>query len=85
MKNAGNLKSGRRGTSVPTNVSLDSLLVAEARELGVNISRASAAGLKDAVSKARAERWLEENRSALNSSNDFVGKHGLPLKSLRLF
>jgi antitoxin CcdA len=75
----------RRGTSVATNVSLDVSLVAEARELGVNISRASAAGLEEAVAKARADRWLENNRSALNSSNAFVGKSGLPLKSLRLF
>lgn len=75
----------RRGRSVATNVSLDAALVAEARQLGVNISRASAIGLHDAVAKARTERWLEENRSALHSSNHFVGQFGLPLKALRLF
>lgn len=27
----------------------------------------------------RAETWLAENRAALESSNAFVAKHGLPL------
>lgn len=27
----------------------------------------------------RAESWLAENRAALESSNAFVAKHGLPL------
>jgi antitoxin CcdA len=66
-------------------VSLDCDLVAEARELGVNISRASAAGLEMAVADARAERWLADNRDALSSSNAFVDEHGLPLQSLRQF
>jgi antitoxin CcdA len=74
---------GRR--TVATNVSLDPALVAEARKLGVNISQASAAGLEKAVSQARAERWLEENRSALHWWNAYVAEHGLPLKNLRQF
>jgi antitoxin CcdA len=74
-----------RGKSVPTNVSLDSSLVAEARELGVNISRAASLGLEEAVASARAERWLRENGSALDSSNAYVEAHGLPLDALRQF
>ena len=76
----------RRPTrSAPTNVSLDAALVAEARELGVNISRASAAGLEIAVAKARAERWVQENQAALLSSNAYIEAHGLPLKKMRQF
>ena len=74
-----------RGRTIATNVSLDSDLVIEARELGVNISRASTLGLENAVAKARAERWLEENRSALESSSAFADSHDLPLQSLRRF
>lgn len=66
-------------------MTLDTELVAEARELGVNISRASAVGLENAVAKARAERWLRENGPALRSSNAFVEARGLPLKSMRQF
>lgn len=69
----------------PTNVSLDAALVEEAKELGVNISLASAWGLEQAVKKARAERWLEENREALNAYNAYVAEHGLPLAKYRLF
>jgi antitoxin CcdA len=75
----------RRGRSTPTNVSLDSALVAEARELGINISQASARGLEQAVAAARAARWAEENRAAIESSNAFVETRGLPLQSLRRF
>jgi antitoxin CcdA len=86
MNSTGHLRRTRtRDKSVPTNVTLDASLVAEARELGVNISQASAAGLERAVANARAERWLEENRSALQASNAYVEAHGLPLKSMRRF
>lgn len=68
-----------------TNVSLDAALVEEAKKLGVNISLASASGLEQAVKKARAERWLEENKAALESSNAWIEKHGLPLAKYRLF
>jgi antitoxin CcdA len=74
-----------RGRSTPTNVSINAELVAEARALGVNISRASAAGLEAAVAEARAEQWLRENRAALEASNAYVEARGLPLASLRQF
>ncbi|EAV41487.1 hypothetical protein SIAM614_30291 [Stappia aggregata IAM 12614] len=60
-------------------------LVGSAKELGVNISQAAEEGIRRAVSEARAERWKQENQAALNSSNDFVDQHGLPLETSRLF
>lgn len=69
----------------PTNVSLDVALVEEAKALDVNISLAAAKGLQEAVAKRRAERWLEENKAALESSNAWVEKHGLPLAKYRMF
>lgn len=69
----------------PTNVSLDAALVEEAKALGVNISLASAWGLEQAVKKARGERWLEENREALDAYNAYVAANGLPLAKYRLF
>lgn len=73
------------GKCVATNVSLDAALVMEARELGVNISKASVAGLEIAVAKARREQWLEENKAALESWNDYLDANGLPLSGLRQF
>jgi antitoxin CcdA len=53
--------------------------------LGVSISQASNRGLEEAVKKARAEKWLEENKAALESSNAWVEANGLPLEKYRLF
>ena len=74
-----------RGITRPTNVSLNASLVDEAKSLGVNISLAAAAGLEQAVATRRAERWLEENSCALDSSNEWMEANGLPLADLRLF
>ncbi len=32
-----------------------------------------------------AKIWLRENKAALDSSNEFVEKHGLPLEKYRQF
>ncbi|HYP30470.1 MAG TPA: type II toxin-antitoxin system CcdA family antitoxin [Burkholderiaceae bacterium] len=69
----------------PTNISIAPALVAEARELGVNLSQAAEVGIAEAVARRRQERWLEENREALESSNAFVEEHGLPLERHRVF
>jgi antitoxin CcdA len=68
-----------------TNVSLDAALVDEAKALGVNISLASARGLEEAVKKARAKHWLEENSAALEAYNAYVAERGLPLTKYRRF
>lgn len=68
-----------------TNVSLDSAFVAEAKALGINISQACERGLVETVKEARAALWQEENREAIESSNAYVEKNGLPLAKHRLF
>jgi antitoxin CcdA len=69
----------------PTNVSLDTRLIAEAKALGVNISRACERGLAEQVAEARSAQWLAENEAAIASSNAHVEQHGLPLAGSRLF
>ncbi len=68
-----------------TNVSLAETLIAEAKALHINVSQAAEAGLARAVAEKRVELWLEENREAIESSNDYVGRHGLPLERFRMF
>lgn len=68
-----------------TNLTLAVRLVAEARELGVNVSQAAEVGIAAAVAGRRQQRWLDENRDALESSNAFVEQHGLPLAKYRNF
>ncbi|HWT12096.1 MAG TPA: type II toxin-antitoxin system CcdA family antitoxin [Allosphingosinicella sp.] len=67
------------------NVTVRPEYVTEARELGINLSEAFERGLTEAIARARAERWMEENREALDSYNRFVERDGLPLEDLRLF
>jgi len=42
-------------------------------------------GLDRAIAEKRAEVWLQENRDALQSSNDYVERNGLPLAKYRQF
>lgn len=68
-----------------TNVSLGAALLSEAKTLNINVSQAAEAGLARAVAEKRAELWLEANHQALESSNAYVERHGLPLASHRQF
>lgn len=68
-----------------TNVSLAETLVAEAKALRINVSQAAEAGLARAVAEKRAALWIKENREAIESSNEYVEKRGLPLEQFRMF
>ena len=72
-------------TRKPTNLSLDQKLLADAKSLKINLSRAAEAGIRDAVAESKAKIWKRENRKALDSSNAFVKENGLPLSDLRQF
>ena len=72
-------------TRKPTNLSLDANLLIEAKALKVNLSRAAEDGVRSAVAAAKAEQWMAENDSAIQSSNAYVDKHGLPLDRYRQF
>ncbi|NGX16814.1 type II toxin-antitoxin system CcdA family antitoxin [Wenzhouxiangella sp. XN24] len=74
-----------KSTRKPTNLSLDSALLKEAKALGINVSRAAEAGIAEAVRLHKQERWLKENATALASSNSYVEANGLPLARHRQF
>jgi antitoxin CcdA len=67
------------------NLSIDANVLADAKALDINVSRAAETGIAEAVRKEKGRRWLEENREALESSNAWVEKHGLPLAKYRQF
>jgi antitoxin CcdA len=67
------------------NASIDAALIQEAKALGINISRAAEEGIAKAVKAEKTRRWQEENREAIESSNDYVKRNGLPLAKYRLF
>ncbi|HEV8034940.1 type II toxin-antitoxin system CcdA family antitoxin [Yoonia sp.] len=68
-----------------TNLTIDPVLLDEARALNINLSATFEASLRDAVRARKAAAWLEENRAAIQSSNEWVEKHGLPLEKYRQF
>lgn len=74
-----------RSVRKPTNLSLDSALLKEAKALGINVSRSAEAGILEAVKRHKQERWLKDNITALASSNAFVEANGLPLARHRQF
>ena len=69
----------------PTNVSIDARLVADAKALGINVSRASEEGLARELKAERERRWLEENREAIAAYNEWVDNNELPLARYRRF
>ncbi|WP_349436718.1 type II toxin-antitoxin system CcdA family antitoxin [Pararhizobium sp. A13] len=69
----------------PANLSLDSNLVSQARDLNINLSRAAEDGIERAVKSERERLWRIENAEAIEASNRYVEKHGLPLAKYRQF
>lgn len=66
-----------------TNLSIDTKLLSEAKALNINLSRAAEDGVKAAVREAKELRWKENNVEAIESSNAYVEKHGVPLEKFK--
>jgi antitoxin CcdA len=83
--------STARTTAQPTGrrqavyVSLDPTLVAEARELGIPLSATLEQALRVRIADARALRWREENRDAIEDFNARVARSGVFSDGLRRF
>ena len=67
------------------NLSIDSELVANAKAMGINLSQTCEAALGAALKKEREEQWIKENWDAIQSTNAWVEKNGLPLAKYRVF
>jgi antitoxin CcdA len=67
------------------NLSLDNVLVEQARELKINISRAAEEGITHAIKAERERLWRLENAEAIRLENEYVEKHGLPFAQYRKF
>ena len=65
------------------NLFVDSELLDEARRMRVNLSETVEGHLRTIVRAEQERRWLEENREAIASINDFIDRHGLLASRLR--
>ena len=73
------------GKRKPVNLSLDTGIVAAAREHGINLSQVSEAAIRNATKAELERRWQEENKASFAYWNNWVEEHGLPLEKYRLF
>ena len=69
----------------PTNGSLPIHLVAEAKALGINLSRACESGVEPALQVERGRQWKIDNKAAFDAYNLWVAEHGLSLDEFRHF
>lgn len=69
----------------PTNLSVDPELLKQARALGLNLSEVFERSLLDAIAEKQGQKWLAENKEAIEAYNRHVERHGVFSKGLRRF
>lgn len=68
-----------------SNLSINSDLLRQAKELEINLSATLEAALKVKVQELRAQQWLEENQEAISAYNESVAERGVFSDGLRSF
>lgn len=70
----------RPGNEAPVrqrvNLTIRADVIAAAKELGLNASKAAEAGIAEAVRSAREAEWRRDNKAAIDAHNDRVGRDG---------
>ena len=66
-------------------MTIDTGVVAAARDAGINLSQVAEAAIRAAAQAERNRRWREDNREWVEANNKWVEENGLPLERYRLF
>jgi len=66
-------------------ISIDRRLIEDAKAFNIAIPRAVETGIVNAIATEKKRQWQEENKDAIDSSNDYVRRNGLPLAKYRPF
>ena len=69
----------------PTNLTLNSDLLRQARDLGINLSAAMEETLEVLVRRRKSETWLRENRESIEAYNEYFENHPVFSEGLRSF
>lgn len=80
-----NLAYDNQAPKKPTNVSINSDLLAKAKVLKINLSAAFETALADIVATRQRELWKEENRAAIEAYNQLVDENGVSGDGMRRF
>jgi len=67
----------------PTNLTVNSDLLAKARDLKINLSATLESALEARVRHSAREKWLKENKKAIVSLNELAENNGLFSDSYR--
>ena len=68
-----------------TNITLPPEVLDRARELGINLSRASERGVREEIQETEARRWGDDNAELVAAYSAMVEQDGLPLAKYRTF
>ncbi|MFA5372352.1 MAG: type II toxin-antitoxin system CcdA family antitoxin [Sideroxydans sp.] len=68
-----------------TNLSINSDLLRQAKELHINLSQTVEDYLSSLVRQAKQQQWLAENAEFIAAYNKRIEKEGLPLEQYRTF
>ena len=69
----------------PTNLSINSDLLQQAKEHHINLSQALELRLAEILRDEKRRNWLEENREAMEEYNQRIETHGVFSDGLRQF
>jgi antitoxin CcdA len=68
-----------------TNITLSADVLAEAKALGINISKSCDDFLRNLIARERANRWRSDHAEFIETYNKTVAEEGLPLDQWRAF
>lgn len=60
----------------PTNLSINSDLLAKSRALKINLSATLERALESELASVQADKWKQENAAAIRAYNHFVDENG---------
>ncbi len=66
---------------IKVNLTLDAAVIAEARALGLNMSRLAEAAIAEAAKAERNRLWRAANAAAIDAYAGDVARDGLPLRT----
>jgi len=69
----------------PANLSINSELLAKARQLKINLSATLEQALENEVRNAQRNQWLTTNKKRIAACNELAEKHGLFADKHRVF
>ena len=66
-----------RARKKAANLSVDSVLLEDAKRMKINLSQVFEAGLSAAIRQRRREEWLKSNRASLEAYNEHIEADGV--------